>query len=146
MKLIALIILSVIVILKTAPVIEPCNFQTVKQDIPPTSFEQITLDGNTQNTYVTRFFHNKFGIFANESAMCYFKVLDPVFIFESTTLIGLVGIAAYIATSVKRKYWFLVAILLLVPFLPFFGINLTYLINIYKFFAIIGLVFLFKLK
>lgn len=118
-----------------------CNFQTAKQAIPPRIFAEQTIDGPDQPIIITRFIHNKVGIFGSEFTKCYFFSLDPNFIYH-TTGIGIIFFLYFMYTVLVKKRYILFIIFLIIPALPFFRLPIILISYVYKLFAIIGLAFL----
>lgn len=147
MKILLLVLLSVVIIFKTPGNPLPiCNIATVKQALPPVIFFETTIDGPKQPIFVTRFLHNKIGIYSSEATKCYFNAFDFIFIDNSISIVGLVGILVFAYKSIIKKYYWLLVLLLFLPFLPFFTNSDRLLILAYKIFAIIGLYFAFFRK
>ena len=144
MKILLFVLLSAVIILKISPTPLPiCNIATVKQALPPVIFYETTIDGSNQPVLVTRFLHNKIGIYGSETTKCYFNALDFIFINNSTSIVGLLGILLFTYKSAIKKYYWLLVIFLFLPLLPFFTNSDKILILAYKIFAIIGLAFVF---
>lgn len=139
MKIIFLIIFSIAILIKTPPQLPVCNLFTAKQALPPKIFAQQTIDGPAQPVVITRFFHNKVGIFASEFAYCYLSALDLNFIAGSTSLIGLISFLYFLYQIAIKKIWLAAAIFLFFPLLPFFDFSSLIVSYAYKVFAIIGL-------
>lgn len=147
MKIIILIILAALIIVKSPQQELPlCNIATAKQAFAPRIFAETTIDGKEQPVYVTRFLHNKIGIYASEISRCYFNSLDLNFINNSTGAVGLLSLLFFVYKITVKKYYSILAIFLVLPTLPFFGMPFFILIFFYKIFAIIGLVFLLQKK
>lgn len=121
-----------------------CNLATAKQAIPPRIFAEQTIDGPQQPPLVTRFLHNKLGIFASEFSRCYFNALDPNFIHRSVGIPGLFFWTYFIYQIAIKKLWPGIFVFLILPVLPFFNLPLMIIVYINKIFAIIGLSFLIK--
>lgn len=146
-KYVILIILSALILAqKPSPDLPVCNLTTAKQAIPPRIFAEQTIDGIGQPIILTRFLHNKFGIFGSEFTRCYFYSLDPNFIYHSVS-IGITSWLYFIYFSTTRKLIFPGFVFLIIPALPFFGIPLIIVSYAHKIFAIIGIIFwIFKKK
>ncbi|MDO8487455.1 MAG: hypothetical protein Q7S45_04125 [Candidatus Curtissbacteria bacterium] len=124
-----------------------CNLDTAKQAIPPRIFAEQTIDGRDQNITLTRFLHNKIGIYASEFSRCYANVFDPNFIYHTVGIVGIITWLYFVYQIIQRKYYFLLIVLLALPLLPFLKFSLLPILFAYKLFAIIGLGFLLsKLK
>lgn len=140
MKILLFTLLSLLVTLKAPGDPLPlCNIATVKQALPPVIFFETTIDGLNQPVLVTRFLHNKLGIYGSESTKCYFNALDFIFINNSIGIVGLIGLLIFAYKSAIKKYYWLLVIFSLMPLLPFFTNSDKILILAYKIFAIIGL-------
>lgn len=140
MKILLFTLLSLLVILKAPGDPLPlCNIATVKQALPPVIFFETTIDGLNQPVLVTRFLHNKLGIYGSESTKCYFNALDFNYISSSIGLIGLASLMIFVYKTAIKKYYWLLAPFFLLPLIPFFTNSQTILILTYKIFAIIGL-------
>lgn len=146
-KTLILIAASVLIIAKNGLLSTPiCNLKTAKQAIEPRIFAEQTIDGPKQPIILTRFLHNKFGIFGSEFTRCYFFSLDPNFVYQSTS-IGIIFWLYFAYTVLTRKMIILLLPLLIVPAVPFFGLPILFVSYAHKIFAIIGLYFwLFKKK
>lgn len=121
-----------------------CNLATAKQAIAPRIFTEQTIDGPGQPPLVTRFLHNKLGIFASEFGRCYFNALDPNFIYRSVGIAGLFFWTYFIYQIAIKKLWPGIFAFLILPLLPFFSLPVIITVYINKIFAIIGLSFLIK--
>jgi len=147
MKIIVLL-LSLFIIWFRPPTYPPvCNIVTAKQAIPPRLFAEITIDSNTQNTKVTRFFHNKAGIFLSEFQRCYFQSFDLNYLNELLGPPGTLGYLYFIYRSFISKRITLIMLLLLLPAVPFFKQPQIIILIFDKLFASIGIIlFLYFLK
>lgn len=152
MKKILVLVFAAIIIAKSPTQELPiCNLQIVKLAFTPIIFEQTTIDGLAQPVLLTRFLHNKVGIYSSEIARCYLAALDPNFINNSTSIVGLLSLLFFLYKAASKiysqksfAYAPLLAIFLISPLLPFFSAPTTVLIITYKIFAIIGLLFWLK--
>ncbi|GEM_PF-5815419 len=142
MKIILIIIFSAIILVQANPSLPICNVNTAKQAIPPRIFYEQTIDGKDQNILLTRFLHNKIGIYASEFGKCYANVFDPNFIYHLLGAIGLVTWFYFVYLIAKRRLYPIIAILAVLPMLPFLKFSPLPILLIYKLFAIIGLAFL----
>lgn len=124
-----------------------CNLQTINQAIPPRIFAEQTIDGPTQAVLLTRFLHNKVGIFLNEMTRCYFNLLDPNFIVQITGILGLVLILVAIYRLIKIKQ-FLLLTFFIYPLLSIFTNSgfLTLTKFILWTFAVAGAIILMKIN
>lgn len=142
MKIFLIIITALIIIVTSSgESYLQCNLFTAKQAIPPKIFAETTIDGKDQPPLVTRYFHNKWGIFMSEFSMCYLNIFDPVFLYKNIGILGLISLLLLVYKSVIKKRYYLIIALALVPILPFFNVSLLLTIIILKLFAIIGIVF-----
>lgn len=123
-----------------------CNVSTAKQAIAPRIFAEQTIDGPRQPPLVTRFLHNKLGIFASEFGRCYFNALDPNFIYKSVGILGLFFWTYFIYQIAIKKLWPGILVFLTLPLLPFFSLPIIITVYVNKIFAIIGLIILIKQK
>lgn len=146
MKKILFIVISLIIFIHHGSVLPVCNNFTANQAIPPRIFFETTMDGSTQNTYLTRFYHNKLGIYLSEFSRCYSNVFDPNFVYDSLGLVGLIAYFAAIYYIIVKKIWILITLALLLPLLPFLNAPVYLIIVADKIFAIIGLSFLLLRK
>ncbi len=119
-----------------------CNLTTATQALPPRIFFEQTIDG-PQPVLLTRFLHNKIGIFLSESGRCYLNVIDPIFVFDSVGILGLIAWLYFVYRITLNKQWFLIFLFLGMPLFPFFNLLATAIAYGHKIFAIIGLTFLF---
>ncbi len=141
-----LLILTAIFIIAAKPFILPqCNLTTINQAIEVQIFAQQTIDGRNQPVLITRFLHNKAGIYASETAKCYFSVLDLSFLSKNLSLIGLVSFLYLSFLLAKKGNMFYTLMFLLIPILPIFKIPETVVIYTYKGLTSIGVI-LFALK
>lgn len=143
MRMILIVILTAIIFLQANTSLSVCNLDTAKQAINPRIFYEQTIDGKDQNISLTRFLHNKIGVYASEFGKCYANVFDPNFIYHSVGAIGLVGWFYFVYLIAKRRLYPIIAILAVLPLLPFLKLSPLPILWIYKLFAIIGLAFLF---
>jgi len=139
-------VLAALIISTGVQKLPTCNLTTVKLAFAPQIFAQTTIDGREQNVLVTRFFHNKLGIYGQELSKCYFNALDLNFLTANLSLIGLLTFLTMIYKSALFNYWYLLLMILAIPVLPILGWPLLLLIAADKIFAIMGLVFLLKKK
>ena len=146
MKKLILLLFALLIISKSPQTLPVCNIQTAKQAIPPRIFAEVTSDPKDQNPLLTRFLHNKLGIYGSEFTRCYFNALDPVFIYQSTSLLGLLAIGYFIYKSSKEKKWIPLLVFLIIPALPIFNSPTIMVVYALKLFAIIGLLLLAKIK
>lgn len=145
MKKILVLVFAAIIIAKSPTQELPiCNLQTVKLAFAPVIFEQTTIDGSAQPVLLTRFLHNKVGIYSSAIARCYLAALDPNFINNSTSIVGLLSLLFFLYKAASKIYYPLLTIFLISPLLSFFNAPTIVLIIIYKIFAIIGLLFWLK--
>jgi len=142
MKVVLIIIFSIFILTASKAGLPICSLQTAKQALPPRIFAEITIDGRNQPVLLTRFLHNKAGIFASEFARCYFNTLDPNFITDSVSLPGLIFWLYFIYRLLIFRKWFVLGIIVLLPILPFLNFSISINVFTYKIFAIIGLFFL----
>lgn len=144
MKILLILIFGLIIIVKSGGELPVCNLATAKQALPPVIFAETTIDGSNQPVLVTRFLHNKIGIYTSQFARCYFNALDLNFINHAIGIIGLISLLFFLFRATVKKYYAPLIVFLGFPILPFFNAPLFALIFAYKIFAIIGLVFLLK--
>lgn len=142
MRIILILIFSAIILVQANTRLPICNLDTAKQAIPPRIFAEQTIDGKDQNILLTRFLHNKIGIYASEFSRCYANVFDPNFIYHTVGAIGLVTWVYFVYAVAKRRLYPIIAILAVLPILPFLKFSPLPILLTYKLFAIIGLAFL----
>ena len=140
MKLLLILLICTIIILKTPEQTVDCNLDTIKQAMPVRIFSESKIDGSKQSVIVTRFLHNKVGIFLSEFSKCYFGILDPRFIFDSTSIFGLVFLVYFFYKMISFKIFPLILSVLVIPIISIFKLPLIIAIVSFKIFAIIGLV------
>lgn len=116
-----------------------CNVDTAFLALPPRIFAETTTDGNTQNTKLTRFFHNKIGILASEFGRCYFNLIDPYFLYQTLGPIGLFGWLYLGYYLISRKRWNLLLVLSIFPILSIIHFVLTFMMVGHKTIATVGL-------
>ncbi len=144
MKLLLIFIAgAAITLAKTSP-LPICNTDTAKLALPPRIFYEQTIDTNRQPILLTRLIHNKLGVYGSEFAHCYVSLFDFNFIYNNFSLIGLVTFLVFMYEVLTKKRYLLAAIIFLSPLIPFFKGPIIINLVIYKLFAIIGLIFLFK--
>lgn len=144
MKIFLISIFAIFLLFKPTPIYEDCNIQTIKQDLPPITWFEQTIDGKNQPIWQTRFLHNKIGISSSLFANCYSVSLDPKIAFDSVGLVGVVFWLYFIYHIATKKKWAAIALFLLLPIIPPI-LDSGYLISyFYKIFAIIGLVYYLK--
>lgn len=145
MKILFVIFFTILLLSVKLMPLPQCSLRMAIQALPPRIFQQTTTDSSTQNPLITRFFHNKAGIFGSEFGKCYLNFFDPVLIAKNTLYIGLIPWAYFIYSLLLRKNLILISILLILPIIPFMEINLP-VIYLHKLFAIIGFVIYMKNK
>lgn len=142
MKILILVLFTLVVFIQKTPSLSICNIATAKQAIPPRIFAEQTIDGSTQAIFLTRFLHNKAGILASEFGRCYASILDPNFLYQALTPLGLVFILYFIYTVLTQRKIILAISFAIVPLAAIFNAPAALIVIIYKLFAIIGLTFL----
>ncbi len=145
MRIFFITIIALFILTKGGWSLPPCNYKTALQALPPRIFFEQTIDGPDQPVLVTRFLHNKVGIFGSEFARCYFNAFDPILIYNSTRLLGLLGWLYFIYNIIVKKHYLPLAALAIIPVLPFLTLDAAIVAYTHKIFAIIGLAsFLFR--
>ena len=146
MKFLLFLIFSTFIIFKTGWSIEECGIRSAQQAIIPIVWFEQTIDGPGQSPIITRFFHNKIGIFASQMTKCYFDRISPEFIFDSVGIFGLMFIFYLIYNLSTKKRWPILTIITIFSFLPVLSTNFStskffvdFLAYFYKLLAIIGL-------
>ena len=142
MRVVLFSFLTLIILLKSPWQSPICNFATAKNAIAPRIFAEQTIDGPDQNVLITRILHNKAGIFLSEFGRCYFNVIDPSFIYQSTGIFGVAASFYLMYRIIKKLAWPQIAIITIIPALLFFYTPMALIAFTHKLFAIIGLVFL----
>lgn len=142
MRVVLLFILSLIILLKSEWQVPICNLSTAKNAIGPRIFAEQTIDGQDQHVLITRTLHNKAGIFLSEFGRCYFNFINPNFIYKSTGIFGIAAWFYFVYRIIKKFVWPQVAIMAIIPALPFFYFPMILITFTHKLFAIIGLVIL----
>lgn len=121
MKLARITILILIMVLlgyqaaQTRSNLPVCNLQTIGQVLPLRIFAEQTIDGSYQPVLLTRFFHNKVGIFLNEFARCYFNVFDLNFVAGSIGFLGLLLILVALYQLIITKKFIFLGVFLITP-------------------------------
>ena len=147
MKIIFIFLIAFFIIIKSEVAIQECNIRTSTQIIPPKIWFEQAIDGFSQNRLLTRFLHNKAGIFTNEIGGCYLNILSPVFIYQATGFFGVFFWYYFVYRAVLKNQRMMILIILMLPIIPiassnaqnyFFGINLVS--NVDKLIAFFGLV------
>ena len=138
MRKIILVVIIILIAAKVPTAQERCNVDTAFQALPPRIFFESKIDGPLQNVTVTRFFHNKVGIFMSELGRCYFNAIDPTYLLNSTTIFGLIFWFWALFYLVERKRFFIILLLLAVPLIAFFKLNLPIILIANKVLAAFG--------
>ena len=139
MKIIIFLFLAITIIFQQAPKWPVCDIYAAQRAVKPRIFFEKAIDGKNQPVFITRFFHNKIGIFASEVAKCYFKVIEPNAMYAGAGIFGVI-FEIYLAYKlVLWKKWYILIILLLLPFAPFFNIFENQIYYMHKLFALFGL-------
>ncbi len=146
MKLIIFIIAAFFIIAHPFKKLEQCNLSQALQAIPPRIFAETHADGSQQNPLITRFIHNKLGIFLSELSRCYLYVLDPAIIYSSTGIIGTTAWGYLIYLSITTKKRLLLLLIFSFPLFPFLNIFQGITTYIHKLFALIGLLYFLSKK
>jgi hypothetical protein len=144
MKLLIFSVISAIIISKSYSPLPFCNLDTAKLAIEPRIFQETTIDGPKQNVILTRFLHNKLGIYGSELSRCYFNSLDPNFISKNLSLIGLVSILFLLYRLQSQKNFAAIFAFLFLPLLPILGFPYQVTVLFFKIFAIIGVGFILR--
>lgn len=121
MKIIIFFIISILVAVKNPVLPDFCNVDTAKGAIPPRIHFEQTVDGRSQNIFITRFIHNKVGIFVNEFGLCYLAIIDLNYLAASLGLVGMFFWLYLFYRSVLNKNWKILALIALVPLFAFFN-------------------------
>lgn len=146
-KFLIFIILTIPIIYQKTASLPVCNLDTAKLAIAPRIFAEQTIDGKDQPIFITRFLHNKIGIYGSEFGRCYTSALDLNFINHSLTPIGIIALLYFIFKVFVSKRFLLIFPIILVPLAPAFNIPVSIIVSVYKLFAIIGLaIFVSKSK
>lgn len=146
MKIFLLLVISAFIILKVGWNVDECGIRSSLQAVVPVVWYEQTIDGSNQNPLITRFFHNKIGIFVSQMARCYFNRIGPEFIFDSVGIFGLMFIFYLICNLSTKKRWPILTVIAVFSLLPVLSINfptsklfVDFLAYFYKLLAIIGL-------
>lgn len=145
MKLLISLLIGIWILTLKLPQLPVCNYQTANQAIPPRIFFEQTIDGKDQPILLTRFLHNKLGVYGSEFGKCYFNFFDPDLIYKSSGLFGLFFWIYLMYRLARNNKWNYLSIVLVLPILPFLNIFSSGIAYFHKIFAIIGLT-LFVLK
>lgn len=151
-KTITFLLISFLIIAKSGWDYSECNIRTAKQALAPKLWFEQAIDGSSQNTLVTRFYHNKISMITAEIAHCYFERLSPNFFFEISGIFGTFSIIYLLYWLTVRRRLIYLSCLLLAPAIPVLSYNLptsgltvALLAFLYKGLAAAGLgLFLFK--
>ena len=146
MKITIAILIPAIILLRSIPKLVECNLSTVNQVIPPRIFAETTVDGQNQPILLTRFLHNKPGVFLWESSKCYFAFFEPNFIYQSVGFLGMISWFYLLYHLIKNNKWQPLLLLLALPLLPFLEILSTFSAYAHKVFAIIAIAVFVKNK
>lgn len=139
MKIIIFLLVVTTIIFKQAPKWQVCDIYAAQRAVTPRIFFEKTIDGKNQPVYITRFFHNKIGIFVSEVAKCYFRAIEPNTIYLSSGFFGLIFEIYFLYKLASWKKWFALSIFLILPFFPFFNILENQFTHIHKILALAGL-------
>lgn len=139
MKFLVLVIFSIFIILAKTSTPDRCDLVTAQIALPIRIFTETTIDGRGQPVLLTRFFHNKVGILANELGRCYFNFFDPNIVVAQASLFGLLPwlYFFYRVATIIPKYSTIFAVLI-IPVLPILA-PFAQVAHLHKVFAIIGL-------
>lgn len=140
MKIIVLLLSLFLIWIRPVSYPPTCNTVTAYQAIPPRLFAEITIDNNTQNTFLTRFLHNKAGIFLSEFQRCYFQSFDLNYLNELLNPLGILGYFYFVYRSFISKRIVLIMLILALPAVPFFNQPQIIVAVFDKLFASIGIV------
>ena len=147
MKLLISLLIATYIFTLKLPQLPVCNYQSANQAIPVRIFFEQTIDGKDQPILLTRFLHNKIGIYGSEFGKCYFNFFDPVLIYHTIGLLGLFFWLFLLYQIVTNGKWNYLPIVLILPILPLLNIFPSGIAYFHKIFAIIGLIlFTFKKK
>jgi hypothetical protein len=124
-KIAIFLLISLSIILKTGWNTTECNIRSVIQVTYPIIWFEQTIDGASQNPFITRFFHNKLNIVGAQLSYCYLEKISPEFFFESTGIFGLCLLLYLIFTLADKKNWLPLLTFCFLPLLPFTSINLS---------------------
>jgi len=146
MKYILFAIFTIFIISLPVFTQEVCNINTAKNALSPViSYEQ-TIDGNTQNVLITRFLHNKIGIFMSHISKCYLEFFNPVNLYLSVGIYGLIFYLFLIYKILTKNMVLLMIAVFTAPILLIL-MDLAYLTSIfYKSASILGLAIYFRNK
>lgn len=132
---------------------DECNIRTSLQILPPKIWYEQAIDGSSQNRLLTRFLHNKAGIFINALSGCYLNFLSPVFIYQAAGFFGVFFWLYFAYRSVVQNQRMIILILFMLPLIPvasvnapvyFFGLSL--LAIVFKLVAFLGLIMFFRIS
>ena len=140
MKIIILLLSLFLIWLRPITYPPICNIVTAYQAIPPRLFAEITIDNNTQNTLLTRFLHNKAGIFLSELQRCYFQSFDLNYLYGLLSPLGVLGYLYFIYRALISKRITIILLILALPLIPFFRQPHNIVVIIDKLFSSIGIV------
>lgn len=142
--LIILLFLINIIFQKSEWVFDRCDFEIARQALSSVIWYEQTIDGQNQPHVVTRFLHNKAGVYLSQFGKCYFQAIDPYLLYKTVGIAGIFSIFFLTFITIDRKNYLVLTLLFLLPILPFFKFATNFQIVIYKILATIGLYFFFK--
>ena len=152
MKIIFIFLIAFFIIIKSEVAIQECNIRTSTQIIPPKIWYEQAIDGSSQNRLLTRFLHNKAGIFTNALSGCYLDFVSPVFIYQSVGFLGVFFWFYFAYQAAVRNQRMIILILLMLPLIPVASVNAQvyffgtgFVSIIFKLIAFLGLISFFKI-
>lgn len=145
MKIVIFVLIFLLIVFTSTFTQIDCNIKTAKQALPPRIFYEQTIDGPNQPVVLTRFIHNKIGIFGSEFGKCYLENFGLDFVYKNIGLLGLIFWLFFVYKVMSRPKYPALFCLLVLPLFSFFGLSGYILFYSYMLFAIIGLVLVLKL-
>ena len=141
-------VLLLITIFKNSPnwIFERCDRITAMQSVAPIIWYEQTIDGQNQRHYLTRFLHNKPGVYMSHVGKCYFQAIDPFLLYKNLGIFGLTAFYYVFYFFLREKKHYFLTFALVLPILPFFAFPTNIQLLLYKVTATIGLALIVKLR
>lgn len=140
----AVIMVGSVVLYRSEWIHDRCDYQVAQQAVKPILWFEQTMDGSAQHHLITRFLHNKAGVFLSQSARCYFQSLEPYLIYKITGIAGLFAFLYLIYKIIDHKKYVFLLIIAMIPFITFFKLPAIIQISAYKISALLGIYLLLK--
>lgn len=141
---VATILFLNIMLTRSEWIFQRCDYQIATNAIAPVIWYEQTTDGVNQPHFITRFLHNKPGVYMSQFSKCYFQAMDPYLLYKTIGIGGFMSVLYLIYCFIDRRKYIQLAIIFLLPIFPFIKISLILQILIYKVLALVGLYYFLK--